>query len=90
MFFIKIACQTLIYPAPQRYQSTKGLIWLEILETTYSGKCSKVLNTLLFLFSNNMLIIRARIAKMCFHFNKMFVRILNREDSDQTASSEAV
>ena len=57
-------------------------MWLDISETTYYGKCSKVLKTFLFLFSNNMLIIRARIPKM-------FVRLVNREDPDQTCS-EAV
>ena len=39
--------------------------------------------TLLFLFSNKMLVIRAGIYKF-------LVRISNREDLDQTASSEAV
>ena len=47
------------------------------------GKFSKILNTFLFLFSNKMEVIRAGIHKMC-------VRIANREDADQTASSEAV
>ena len=46
-------------------------------------KCSKVSNTFLFLFSNKMLIFRAGI-------HKMLVRIANREDPDETASSEAV
>ena len=41
------------------------------------------MNTFLFLFSNKMLVIRAGI-------HQMFVRIANREDSDQTASEEAV
>ena len=41
------------------------------------------MNTLLFLFSNKMLLIRAGI-------HKMLVRIANREDPNQTASSEAV
>ena len=45
--------------------------------------CSKISNTFLFLFSNTMWVIKA-----CIH--KMLVRIANREDSDQTASSEAV
>ena len=45
-------------------------------------KCSKISNTFLFLFSNKMLVIRAGT-------HKMLVRIANREDSDQTASSEA-
>ena len=40
-------------------------------------------NTLLFLFSNEMLNIRAGVLKM-------LVRIANREGPDQTASSEAV
>ena len=43
----------------------------------------KISNTFLFLFSNKMLVIRAGI-------HKMPDRIMNREDSDQTASSEAV
>ena len=47
------------------------------------GKCSKIWNTLLFLFYNKLVAIRAGI-------NKMLVRIANREDPDQTASSEAV
>ena len=38
---------------------------------------------LLFLFSNKMLAIRAEI-------HKMLVRIVNREDPDQTAFGEAV
>ena len=47
------------------------------------GKCSKISNTFHFLFSTKMLVIRAGIYKM-------IVRIANREDPDQTASSEAV
>ena len=47
------------------------------------GKCSRIWNTFLFLFLNKMLVFRARI-------HKMLVRMSNREDSDQTASSEAV
>ena len=51
--------------------------------TTY-GKCSKILITFLFLFSKKkILVIRSVI-------HKMLVRIANREDPDQTASSEAV
>ena len=41
------------------------------------GKCSKISNTFLLLFSNRMLVIKAGI-------NEMFVRIANREDPDQT------
>ena len=40
-------------------------------------------NTFLFLFSNKMFVIKAGI-------HKMFFRIANRENQDQTASSEAV
>ena len=47
------------------------------------GKCSKILSSFLFLFSARMWVIRAGI-------HKMLVRIANREDPDQTASSEAV
>ena len=43
------------------------------------GKCSKILNTFLFLFSTKLLVTRAGI-------HKMLVRIANREDPDQTAS----
>ena len=45
---------------------------------TEYGKCSKILNTLLFLF-----VFGAGI-------HKMLVRIANRVDPDQAASSEAV
>ena len=47
------------------------------------GKCPKISNTFLFLFSNKMLVVRAGV-------HKMLVRIANREDPDLTASSEAV
>ena len=43
------------------------------------GKLSKISNTLLFLVSNKMLVIRTDI-------HKMLVRIANREEFDQTAS----
>ena len=44
---------------------------------------SKFFNTFHFLFSNKMFVTRAEI-------HKMLVKIANREDPDQTASSEAV
>ena len=47
------------------------------------GKCSKISNTFLFLFSNKMLVFRAGI-------HNLLVRVANREDPDQNASSEAV
>ena len=43
----------------------------------------EISNTFLILFSTEMLVIMAGI-------HKMFVRIANNEDPDQTASSEAV
>ena len=43
------------------------------------GKCSKISNTFLFLFSNKKLFLGVGI-------HKMLVRIANREDPDQTAS----
>ena len=46
------------------------------------SKCSKILNAILFLFSDNMLVIKAGA-------HKTLVRITNREDPDQTASEEA-
>ena len=47
------------------------------------GKCSKISNTFVFLFSNIMLVIRAKVCQI-------FGRIANSADPDQTASSEAV
>ena len=41
------------------------------------GKCPKISNTFLVLFSSKMLVIKAGI-------HKMLVRIANREDPDQT------
>ena len=41
------------------------------------GKCSKILNTFLLLFSNKMLVFSAG-------SHKMLIRITNREDPDQT------
>ena len=57
------------------YQTRSGL--------TRPGKCSKISNTSLFLFSVKMLVIRAGI-------QNMLVRIANREDLDQISSIEAV
>ena len=45
--------------------------------------CSKISNTFLFLFASEMYVIRAGI-------HKMLIRIANRENANQTASSEAV
>ena len=55
---------------------------LTALQITYAryGNVSKISNTFLFLFSNKMLIFRARI-------HKMLVRIANSADPDQTASA---
>ena len=47
------------------------------------GKCSKISNIFLFLFSNKIFVIRTGI-------HKMLVRIANREGPDQTASPEAI
>ena len=47
-------------------------------------KCSKILNSFFSVFFNKMLVINAGIHK------KNHVRITNREEPDQTASSEAV
>ena len=48
-----------------------------------ADKAPGKVTTFLFLFSNKMLVIRTGI-------HKMLDRITNREDSDQTASEEAV
>ena len=53
------------------------------LTVSIYSKCFEKCNTFVFLFSNKMLVIRAVI-------HKMLVRMANREDSDQTASEEAV
>ena len=44
------------------------------------GKCSKISNTFLFLFSNKMLVLRAGI-------HKMLVRITNWENPDRSGSA---
>ena len=49
------------------------------------SKCSKIMNTFLFLFSNKMLVINIR-----SRIHKMLVRTANREDPDQTSSPEEV
>ena len=54
-----------------------------IIIINIKGKCSKILNTFLFLFSNKMLVIRTKT-------HKMLVWKANWEYPDQTASSEAV
>ena len=47
----------------------------------YCSKFSEIRNISLFQLSSKMLVVRAEI-------HKMLVRIANREDPDQTASSE--
>ena len=54
-----------------------------ILTVVFNSKYSKNLNTLLFLLSNKMLVVRAE-------NYIMLVRIANREDTNQTALEEAV
>ena len=56
---------------------------VQVINVLWYGKCFKISNTFLFLISNKMLVIRAGT-------HKMLVRIANRADPDQTASSEAV
>ena len=56
---------------------------MSVTDESIYGKCSKIPNTFLALFSNKMFVFRATI-------HKMLIRIANREDPDQTASSEAV
>ena len=60
-----------------------GIYRYLIVQFNVYGKCSKILNTFIFLFKDKMMVIRAGI-------NKLLDRIANREDPDQTASSEAV
>ena len=77
-FILILFCQTM-----KMFQTVPSLVSRQRGENYEYGKCSKILNTFLFLFSNRMLVISAR-------SHKMFVRIANWEDPDQTASSEAV
>ena len=58
------------------------ICWMYNRRTDRYGKCSKILNSFLFLFSNKMLVIRTGI-------HKMLIKMSTREDLDQTAS-EAV
>ena len=63
-----------------------SVLWKQAIlipENLTTVKCSKLLNTFLFLFSNIMLFFKAE-------SQKMLVKIANRKDPDQTASSEAV
>ena len=52
------------------------------------SNCSKILNTFLFLFSNEKKYIKMMFIRGGIH--KMLFRMANSEDPDQTASSEAV
>ena len=70
----------------------RQLVYKPTVETVYyhkgnlilkCGKCYKISNFFLFLFSNKIFVFMDRT-------HKMLVRIANREDPDQTASSEAV
>ena len=54
-----------------------------LLSISLYRKCSKISNTFLYLLSTIIMVIRTGI-------HEMLVRIANREDTDQTASSEAV
>ena len=62
---------------------TLGFLVFNALTEVYFGECSIVSNTFLVLFSNKILLFKAGICKL-------LVRMTNREDPDQTASSEAV
>ena len=64
-------------------QHTKSLEEVILISRTYNGNCFKIASNFLIQFSNKMLVIKAGI-------HKMLVRIKNREDPDQTVSSEAV
>ena len=64
----------------------QGLVHInrvQVINVLWYGKCFKILNTFVFLISNKMLVFRAEA-------HKMLVRIANRRDPDQTASSGAV
>ena len=63
-------------------RNEKTIFLLHTLNFIRPGKCSKILTTFLFLSSKKWNIRAGS--------HKMLVRIANREDPDQTASSEAV
>ena len=60
-------------------KSREFVISLYVSSNAIYGKCFKILNTFIFLFSNKILIIRAGT-------HRMLVRIANRVDPYQTAS----
>ena len=64
------------------YAALTGAV-LSVTDESIYCKCSKILNAFLALFSDKVFVFRAGI-------HKMIIRIANREDPDQTASSEAV
>ena len=70
-------CFSLMVHSMNKFFSEMGRMLITYL------RYSKISNTFLFLFLNKKLVIRAA-------SHKMLVQIANREDPDQTASSEAV
>ena len=72
----------LVLPEPSLIANMKSITFILVRSNGY-GICSKIFNTLLFMFSNKMLVSRAGI-------HKTGVRVANRKNPDQTASSESV
>ena len=82
VFFDAVPFQVHIVFLPPPHPFHKDLFSVirnQIFDVSIYGKCSKFSNTILFLFSNNMLV-----------NHKMLVRIASREDPDHTVSSKAV
>ena len=78
--------QQMQYPDDIFSKQNSGRIDLKDTGSSFiaiKGKCSKISNTFCFLLSKKIWVIRAGI-------HKLLVKIANREDPDQTASSEAV
>ena len=82
-FLVRIVFQVIVFQVLEIYNVILFVLVASIIHNIIYGKCTKISNTFLFLFSNKMLVFRAGI-------QIMVVRIPNREDPDQTASTEAV
>ena len=77
MFFLAHLSRSCLEISGTRLQLSSSCTGCKLYSSLVYSKCSKISSTLLFLFLNKMLVIRAGI-------HKMLVRTANREDPDQT------